>query len=93
MIVPRAGEPGALHDVQPDAAAPDHQHAFARGHPRVTNDGTDAGGDAAADDRRMGERQILSNPDYLLGRADDKFGKRSDPRHLVDRLAVEPSRA
>ena len=48
------------------------------------------GGDAAADDRRMGEWQILSNPDHLLGRADDKFGKRSDPRHLVDRLAVEP---
>ena len=55
----RAGEPGALHDVEPDAAAPDHQHAVARGHPRVTNDGADAGGDAAADDRRMGEWQVL----------------------------------
>src|SRR3984893_14394043 len=56
----------------------------------MTNDGPGAGGDAAADDRRMGEWQILPNPDHLLGRTDDKFRKRSDPRHLVDRLAVEP---
>src|SRR5262249_15134715 len=43
----RAGEPRALHDIQPDAAAPDHQDALARGHPRVTNHGADASGDAA----------------------------------------------
>src|SRR5262249_24546117 len=88
MIV-RAGEPRALHDIQPDAAAPDHQDALARGHPRVTNHSADASGDAAADDRRMRERQILANPDRLLGRADDKLGKRPDPRHMVDWLAVK----
>jgi hypothetical protein len=30
-----------------------------------------------------------SRPDRLLGRADDKLGKRPDPRHLVDWLAVK----
>src|SRR5262245_20416622 len=51
--------------------------------------GERASGDAAADDRRMRERQILAYPDRLLGRADDKLGKRPDPRHLVDWLAVK----
>src|SRR6516164_5065950 len=81
--------PASLAPCTTFSPTPPHPNALARGHPRVTNHGADASGDAAADDRRMGERQILANPDRLLGRADDKLGKRPDPRHLVDWLAVE----
>jgi hypothetical protein len=35
---------------------------YTRSHPRVTNHGPNSGGDAAADHRRMRQRQILANP-------------------------------
>ena len=89
MIGVCPGEPGALDDVEPDAAAPDHQHAGAGRDPGVADHRADPGRDAAADDRGVGERQVVADFDDLLGGADDLFRERPDARHLVDRLAVQ----
>ena len=85
-----SGQPGALHDVEPDAAASDDEHAGSCRHSGVTDNGTNAGRDAAPDDRGVGVWQILADLDDLLGRADDLLRECADARHLIDRLPVQP---
>ena len=89
MMVLRAGELGALHHVEADAAAAHHQHAAAGLHVGVADDGADAGRHAAADDGGVRPGQVLAHGDDLLGRAHHVLRERADARHLVDRLAVE----
>jgi hypothetical protein len=50
-----AGQPRALHDVEADATTADHRYRVARLHARVEDGGTDTGGDAAPDERQLGE--------------------------------------
>lgn len=83
------GQRCALDDVEPDAAAPDHQHAGASREPRVADHRADPGSDATADDCGLGERQVVAHFDDLLGGTDDLLRERLDARHLVDRLAVQ----
>jgi len=84
-----SGELRALHDIEPDPAAPDHQHAGASRDPGMADHRANPGRDAASDDCGMGERQVVANSDDLLGGTHDLFRKRPDARHLIDRFAVQ----
>jgi hypothetical protein len=77
-----------LHDVEP-AAATDHQHTGAGRDSGVPDNGANAGGDAASDDRCVGERQAFADRHDLLGRADDLFRESADASHLIEGFAVQ----
>ncbi|MEI2735623.1 MAG: hypothetical protein V9G24_13010 [Rhodoblastus sp.] len=89
MILPRADEFRALHDVEADAAAADDDDARARFHLRRAIDGADAGRHRAADDGGDRPRQVLADRHEVFERADDLFAERADARHLVDGLGLE----
>src|SRR5262245_53400703 len=57
----RAGEPQSLDDIETDAAEPEHDAPRAGFHLGGIEDGTDAGGDAAADVADLVERSVLAN--------------------------------
>jgi len=88
MIGLRPCESGALHNVEPDAAAADDQHARAGRDASMANDRADPGGDAAPDDRSMGKGQVVADFDDLLGGADDFIRNGPDACHLVHRVAI-----
>jgi hypothetical protein len=56
-----AGEPQPLDDVEADTAEPEHDALRAGFHLGGIEDGTDAGGDAAADVTDLVERSVLAN--------------------------------
>ncbi len=84
-----AGQLGALHDVEADAAAADDHDRRARVDLGMPHGGADARRDRAADDRRMRPRQIVPNFHHLVGGAHRVLGEGADAGHDVDRLAVE----
>ena len=83
-----ARQQGALHGVQPDAAAADHQHIRAGLDLGVARHGADAGRHAAADQGRLRPRHVLADRHHHLLRHHDLLGEGADARHLVDALAL-----
>ena len=72
-----AGDPGALERGQPDPAQADHGDACARPDLRRLQRGTDAGGDAAAQETGSGERSSVAS-DRLRGVHDGPRGERAE---------------
>ena len=86
--------PRSLHDVEPDASAPDHRDGVAGPDAPDVEHRAEAGGDAAAREADDVERDVVGDLDHL-GLAHDgllREGARAHER--VDRLAglVEPRR-
>ena len=64
-----AGKPGALHDVEADAAEAEHDDSVAGLHLGGEQHGADAGGDAAADVADLVERGVLADLGLARSRA------------------------
>ena len=84
----RPGEPRALNDVEPHAAAADDEDGGARLHLGAARDGADARRHAAADQRGLRPRHFLADGHEHLRRAHDALGEGADARHLVDVLPL-----
>src|SRR5215831_3471002 len=83
-----AGEARALDDVEPDAAAADHDDGGAGLDLCAAGHGADARWHAASHQGRLGPRHLLADGNQHLGGTDDVLGERPDPRHLEDVFAV-----
>src|SRR5215467_14398128 len=84
----RAGQPRALHHVEPDAATADHEHGGARLHARARGDRAYSGGHAAAHERGLGPRHLLANGHQHFRGTDHRLREGADARHLVHVLGL-----
>jgi hypothetical protein len=79
----RAGRDRAQQRGEPDAAEADHGNAGAGADPRGVGDRADAGEHRAAEQGRLGERQLVVDPDQRAARADREFGEGGDAEVVV----------
>ena len=84
----RAGEPRALHDGEPDAAAADHGDGRALPHRRRPEGGARAGREAAREQRRLLDRQLLRHLHRARLVHDRVVGERAAAEHRRQQRAV-----
>jgi hypothetical protein len=91
----RAGEGGALHGVDADAADPVDHHRLTRPHVARVDRGAPAGGHPAADQRGRLQRQVVVDLDAGVLRHRGVLGERAEQAHLaeVEAVGVEAERA
>ena len=82
------GDASALDHVEPDAAAPDHGDRVAGLDMGDVEDGTQAGDDGAAEDRRQLDRHVARYRDYAPFVHQHPLGEPTDPTHRGDGAAV-----
>src|SRR5687767_1897420 len=85
----RAGHPGALNDIQADAAEAEHRHVRAGLHLRRVDDGADAGGDAAADVAHLVERRVVTDLGQRDLRQYGEVGERRAAHIVVDGFSIQ----
>ena len=83
-----AGEPGALHAVEADAAAADDDDRGACFDGGGIDDGAHAGQHAAGDQRRALQRHVLADGDRLRRLDHHMFGEGAGAQPMDDRLAA-----
>ncbi len=90
-----AGDRGALHDVETDAAGADHRDARSLRHLPGVGDGADAGDHRAADRRQRVERNVARDRDRAAFRHDDEVGEAggAEKRRQVLAARVQARRA
>src|SRR4051812_17644004 len=85
----RAGHPGALHDVEPDAAKAEHHHIRSWFHFRRIDHGADPGGHAAADVADLVERRVVANLRQRDFREHAEVGESGTAHVVMNRFTVE----
>ena len=83
-----AGHPGALDDVEPDAAEAEHDDVGARRDLGGVDDGADAGRDAAADVAALVERGVLADLRHRDLRQHREIREGRAAHIVIDRLAL-----
>src|SRR5205814_3743307 len=88
-----AGDARTLDHRESDAAATEYRDAGAGLHFGGVEDGADAGGDAAADERRTLEWDLRIHLDEVFGRDGGVLGHRAAAGEDVERLASRVAHA
>jgi len=89
----RARDARALHDVEPDATAPDHGHRFTGTHVGDVEHRPEAGGDAATGEADHVEWDRAVDHDDLVGSEHRDLGETADADHREERRSVGETHA
>ena len=84
----RAGEARAADGIEPDAAGAEDHDRFARAARRGVQDGARTRDNAAAEQRRLGERHLLRQKRELIFVDERAFGKAAEPQALKQANAI-----
>src|SRR5258706_16239376 len=83
-----AGDARTANGIEPDAAGAEDHDRVARAHVGGVQDGARTGDNAAAEQRRLGERHILRQEGELIFMDKRAFGKAAEPQALKQANAM-----
>ena len=83
-----AGDARTANGIEPDAAGAEDHDRVPRAHVSGVQDGARTGDNAAAEQRRLGERHILRQKRELIFMDKHAFGKAAEPQALKQTNAM-----